>query len=324
MFDHPFFEKHEFENVPLNRDIFLMGETWLEEYEQACIKMFNGGEFPIVGYISYAAVRSISASNIELSWYPNTHTRFHEVQISLPRSQFIVCVDYHKFDGKPHLFIKDGWLDHIHLRFHSIFVLIDAIGVKAALNNGDLTREKLLQLRERIDGLAAQYPDVSFISFADSLLLKSNWQVGQYNSKIKYTYEPEIFVRLVSEIQSVYCEVLGLNIYAILTQGSNVFYEDSLLHISSTQNHVSLNSLGLPFAQLMSIDDAVRNAIRNDLHRPAQLYMDDDFFHSLRFDYEFQKESCEGGSYRKPLHGDEGQYFFSDCQTILCALRKQE
>ncbi len=147
------------------------------------------------------------------------------------------CADY---DEKPHVFVKSGWLDHLHLRSYSVFALIDAIDVKDALKKGLLTRGKLVRLRDRIDAIAEQHPDIAFISFADSLLLKSNWHVGQFESEIEYSYEPEIFVRLISEIQTVYREVLGLDIYAVLTQGSNAYYEDPLLHRSETGNHISL------------------------------------------------------------------------------------
>jgi len=103
---------------------------------------------------------------------------------------------------------------------------------------------------------------VSFISFADSLLLKSNWTVGHYESTVKYTYSPEVFFGLFDELRVLYREELGLEIYAVLTQGSNEYYDDDVTHISASGNHISLNSLGLPFAQLLAIDDAARTAIR--------------------------------------------------------------
>lgn len=321
MFDHPRFDKYSFEEIPLNRDLFLMDEIWLDEYEKSLVTMFEGGDYESVGYISYAAARTVGASSVELSWYPNIYTRFHEVLISLPRDQFVACVGCADYDEKPHVFVKSGWLDHLHLRSYSVFALIDAIDVKDALKKGLLTREKLVRLRDQIDAIAEQHPDIAFISFADSLLLKSNWHVGQFDSEIEYSYEPEIFVRLISEIQTVYREVLGLDIYAVLTQGSNAYYEDPLLHRSETGNHISLNSLGLPFAQLQSIEKAARAAIKNEVHDRAELYMDEKFFRSLSFVLEFQKDSCGKNTYREPLMGENSLYFFADCQHILENLR---
>jgi len=324
LFDHPLFDKYRFEDIPLDRDIFLMDEVWVAEYEKSLVTVFEGGTYENVGYISYAAARSVSVSALELSWYPNIHTRFHEVRISLPREQFVTCVGCDNYDEKPHIFIKSGWLDNLYLRSYSVFALVDAIGVKAALESGSLTRDKLLRLRDQIDVVAKRYPNISFISFADSVLLKSNWSVGTFDSDITYTYEPEIFIHLISELQSLYRDILGLRIYVILTQGSNEYYHDSLLHISSTNNHISLNSLGLPFAQLKSIEEAARAALRDKLHDPAEIYMDANFFHSLSFAFEFKKDSCGRNTYREPLMDQRGSYYFSDCQTMLENLRKAE
>jgi hypothetical protein len=51
---------------------------------------------------------------------------------------------------------------------------VDAIGVKAALSNGQLGGPALVRLRDRIDAIAATNAGVAFVSFADSLLLKVN------------------------------------------------------------------------------------------------------------------------------------------------------
>jgi hypothetical protein len=318
MFTHPKFQKYDFQDVPLDQDIFLMDEKWMVEYEQAWVEVFNGGNYENVGYISYAAARVVDASSIELSWYPNIFDRFHEVLVQLPRVEFVVCVDVYDYDEKPHLFVKSEWLRKLYLRGYSVFAIVDAVGVKQALRTGTLEREKLIKLRKRIDHIAKQYRDVSFVSFADSLLIKTNWYVGQYDSRVKYTYEPEIVIRLLADIRSAYRNILGMEVYAVLTQGSNEYYDDALLHISGTQNHISLNSLGLPFSQLRAIDDAAREAIRNGIHTPAELYMDSNFYHSLSFSYDFTKDknARPKNVYKSPMSSGESFYFYSDYRTI--------
>ena len=52
MFDHPRFDKYSFEEIPLNRDLYLMDEIWLDEYEKSLVTMFEGGDYESVGYIS--------------------------------------------------------------------------------------------------------------------------------------------------------------------------------------------------------------------------------------------------------------------------------
>lgn len=299
-----------------------MEEKWMHEYEQSLLKLFAGGEYETVGYIGYAAARTIATSVVELSWYPNTYTRFHELRITLPRDQFVTCVGCWRFDEKPRIFVTSAWLNNLYLRSYSVFAMIDAADVKDALQNGTLTRDKLVLLRNRIDQLAANYRAISFISFADSLLLKSNWSVGAFDSAIKYTYNPEIFILLISEIQKIYGEVLGLRVYAILTQGVNEYYNDELLHTSATGNHICLNSLGLPFSQLKSIEAAARKAIKQSVHARSELYMDENFFRSLSLSYEFKKESCGRNSYQEPMTGADSHYRFAECRTILENLRK--
>ena len=83
--------------------------------------------------------------------------------------------------------------------------------------------------------------------------------------------------------------MLGFDIYAILTQGSNEYYEEPLLHISNTQNHICLNSLGVPFAELLAIENAVKAAFKSGIHPPMQVYMDEQFYHSLQLKYEYKK-----------------------------------
>jgi hypothetical protein len=324
VFDHDLIEKHAFENIPLDRDLYLMDEQWMPAYEQSLLSLFSGGKREQVGYISSAAARAISANAIDLSWYPNIFDRFHEIRVILPRSEFVVCTECWQRDEKPRIFVRSGWLTNLHLRAYSVFALIDAIGVKEALANGTLTRPKLIALRDKIDEIATRYPAIAFISFADSLLLKSNWFVGQWDSAIHYTYEPEAIIRLLPEIDSAYRDTLGMNIYAVITQGNNEYYDDDLLHISPARNHVSLNSLGLPFAQLMAIDSAARKNIRDGVHPRREVYMDQNFFRSLRLDLKFDKGNRSKYFYEAPMARGSSYYFLGTCQTLLDSFRLAE
>jgi hypothetical protein len=322
VFDHAYIDKYTFEEIPLDQDLYLMDEKWMREYDAALTSLLSGGDFDNVGYISYAAARSISEFAVELSWYPNVHTRFHEVRVSLPHDQFVCCVGCWRYDEKPHIFVRSAWLHNLHLRSYSVFALVDAIGVKAALERGELSRDRLIALRDEIDRVASRHPNISFISFADSLLLKSNWSVGSFDSHVTYTYEPEIFIQLIAELQTAYHDVLGLPLYAVLTQGSNEYYDDPLLHISATRNHISLNSLGLPFAQLMEIDHAARQAIRNGLHAPGELYMEENFFRSLSLAYEFRRDEYPARTYHAPMMTGNPCYYVASCRQILDNLRR--
>jgi hypothetical protein len=226
-------------------------------------------------------------------------------------------VDCWQYDEKPHIFVRHGWLTNLHLRPFSAFALVDAIGVKNAITRHELNRKRLSELRNRIDHLAAQNPAVGFVTFADSLLLKTNWSVGTFDSNVTYTYEPEVLVNLFQPLSRIYDEVLGLRIYAVVTQGVNEYYDDSLIHISASANHVCLNSIGLPFAQLLAIDSAVRVALRDGLHAPSDLYIDQDFFNSLRFRFGFDKHTQTRARYRAPLSDVESAYCICDVGALL-------
>lgn len=316
-FSHDDFQHFEFEQVPLDRDVYLMDESWMAEWELAYLDLFSGKPFRNIGYISRTAVRQVSTAVLEVSWYPNIWDRFHEVSVLLPRSAFVACIDVIDYDEKPHIFVKSEWLSDLHSRPYSAFALIDAIGVKNALRNGTLSNTRLNKLRERIDQLADATVGVAFVSFADSLLLKSNWFVGEYDSEINYSYEPETLIRLLPQVAAIYQDVLGMSVYATITQGVNEYGDTSLIHHSPAGAHVSLNSLGLPFAQLLAIDDAARSAIRTKEHAAYELYVDEMFFRSLRLKHEFDKHAQPNAPYVSPMSSTPGKYYCTTTQTLL-------
>ena len=319
-FSHPDFRTGDFNHVPTGEELYFVDECWMVDWEAAQVDMFNGKEYKNIGYISRAVARHIGVDSIELSWYPNIFDRFHEVSILLPRCAFVICVECPEYDEKPRIFVKTHWLSSLHLRPYSAFALIDAIGIKAALSNGQLGGSKLVRLRNRIDEIAAQHPGIAFVSFADSLLLKMNWSIGQYDSTIKYSYEPESLIKLLPSIADAYSIELDMQIYAAIAQGVNEYEDVSLLHTSSSGNHVSLNSLGLPFAQLLSIDEAARSAIRTGLHLPSELYIDEKFYHSLGFQYGFDKHAQTKARYTAPMSSVPSSYFCASRETILSNL----
>jgi hypothetical protein len=322
MFGNDQIDKYSFEEIPTDRDCFLMSDIYMEEYAQSLEKMLAGEECnPYeIGFVSPVAIRKINAVSAELSWYPNTYTRFHEVSIALPKDAFRACVGCWQYDIKPYIFVSHDWLEQLHLRDYSVYALVDAIGVKQAIASNNLTKAKLITLRDRIDELAAQYPDISFISFADSLILKSNYEMGYFDKGVKCSYRPENILYVIKAIDEIYRDVLNLSIYAVLTQGSNEYYGESLLHISKTGNHVCLNSLGVPFAELLAIESTAKKAIRAGDHPPMQLYLDEQFYLSINFVYDFEKTKKPKHAYVAIMKSHQPNYFYSDCDSLIAGL----
>lgn len=302
MFEHPNFDQYSFDDIPLNRDLILMDEIWMRTYEQEWLKHYGGEEADLYpGYVSYAAARSVSDNWLELSWYPNTFERFHEISVFLPKTAFVACVGSWRYDEDPHIFVRTEWITELHERPLTAFAIVDAIGVKDLLRAGKLSSESLRHLRDRIDDIADSHTDFAFISFADSLLVKQVWSVGHVDSDIKYTYSPEALLPVASELRDAFMETLGVPTYAVMTQGVNAYDVNTSLHTSTKGNHVSLDTLGLPFAQLMSIEEAARQAIRSKVHPPAELYLDVMFFRSLRLKHEFDKKKLPVYQYQSPM-----------------------
>ncbi len=326
MFDHNDIDKYEIDEIPLDRDCDLISDIYMREFDEALTNMINNNDgTPYnIGCYSPVAVRKINENSLELSWYPNTFTRFHEVSITLPRDKIQICVGCWRYDVKPCIFVDHTWLEQLYLKEYSVFALIDAIGVKAAIKDNLLTKNKLIELRNKIDDMAETHGDISFISFADSLILKSNWAVGYFHKGIECSYNPEKFLNIIKEVEEIYTDVLGLKIYAILTQGSNEYYEEPLLHISKSKNHICLNSLGVPFAELLAIDGAVKKALKHGTHPRMQVYMDEQYYRSLQLKYEYDKNEKPKNTYTAVMKPQQSSYFYASCDILLENMREPE
>lgn len=324
MFDDPKFDKYEYRDIPLNRDCYLVEEKYAADYESMYLGVFQGKDWEPIGYVSFIAVRAVNEKSIELSWYPNTYDRFHEMCIFLPKSKYKQCIGCWQWDWKPTIFVDSKWLNEHYAKAFSVFGIVDAENVKKAIQNEQISRASLLELRAKIDHLSSKYPDISFISFADSILIKSNWTVGSVHNGLSYTYRPEVFIEIAQQFKIIFHETLGLSCYTILTQGYNEFYDDDLLHISETKNHISLNSIGVPFAQLQSIEKSARDAIIKGVHQPSELYLDQTFYHSLHFRHDYNKNKRPNAPYKPIMSAKPAVYFYVDLETIINNLKDDE
>ena len=177
----------------------------------------------------------------------------------------------------------------------------------------DFIRKKLPELRAAIDRVAAEHPQVAFLSFADSVVLKSNWTTGFFKSPF-VKYEPETILKAFGAVRAAYQTVTGLNVYGVFTQGANEFSEEQLMHVATTGNHVCMNSFGGPFADLKAIEETARQAIREKAHEPSELYMDLRFYHSLERKAPMHPQRF---AYRSVITGVESQYVCAKCDQLL-------
>lgn len=302
-----------------------MDEVYIPEWEAEWLKNIEHDQNACpytIGYISPVSIVAITSVGAEIDWYPNTFDRFHAVKTFLPREALVAAVRAREFESRVTVFVNSEWLRKLHRRSYSIFAMIDAVDMKAAVEAGAISHEQLIRLRDALDEIAARYPTISFISFADSLLLKTNWTAGMIDTDVKYTYVPERLFILFQQLQSLYRNQLGLEIYGVFAQGSNEFYDDPLLHISQGRNHISLNSLGLPFAQISLIEAAARKAIKAGIHPRMEIYMDNDLFHSLMFQDYHSKDAWRSAPYKAKMTSVPGQYYYGDCNDLISCLRQ--
>lgn len=317
------FRKYDFLDLPTDCDLFLMDVKWLPEWEAEWIKVFEGadGSPYEVGYVSFASVKHSSQDRAEIEWFANTHTRFHSIITAIPKEAFVICAEAYEYERKSTIFVKGDWLASLHSRTHSTFAMIDVSDFTAALNSGSVTSDALHVLRDEIDRLADASPLVSFTSFADSLLLKTNWAIGSWDNPTSMNYEPETFIALISDINDAYRAILNAETYAVIAQGSNEYYGAELVHTSSRGNHISLNSLGLPFAQLAAIESAARSGFKNGLHPRSELYLDRDFFLSLGINDHEWRSCLPRFKYKTKLAFREVSYVCASRADILSRLK---
>lgn len=311
MFDNKIFYKHDFEDIPLDRDCYIMDEKYILEYESSILDFINGGKDEVVGYVVCAAVRRVKEGYLELSIYMDFYKRFHEISAILPKEKFLTCVSSWNIDEKPHIFVKSDYIDELFLKRYSVYGMIDICNAKEAIVKGIFTNKNLTAVRNEIDSIASSYEmEVAFISFADTLILKSAWLP---NAEKKYN--PEVFFSIFQRISELYKRILGLNSYAVFTQGENAYYADDQLHISPSKNHICLNSLGVPFADLKAIEETARKAIKEGVHGKYDIYMSKDFFYSLNF------KQCRplliSNEYQSRMRFSDGRYFFVNLNQVL-------
>ena len=208
--------------------------------------------------------------------------RYHPAIRKLPRSKFVACVHIWNWQKRPYLIVDQEWFEQIGRSLFSLYALVDAVGMRRLLDEqGYVSENQAGSLVTAIDQIADKHSDHAFFTFADSVLIKTNWSF--HEPDYERTYRPELFLTIANEVRSVFRESLGLDSYAVVTQGSNLLADNSLVRLSEQRNHIFLGSLGTPFAQLFDMDTAIRKAIRSQAHAPHQLYLAHWFFITLRF-----------------------------------------
>jgi len=70
------------------------------------------------------------------------------------------------------------------------------------------------------------------------------------------------------------------------------------------------------------MESAIRNAIRDEKHPPAELYMDELYFRSLKLDYAFKKK-VPVSDYKTRIIKRTCNYYYSSIENISDNLEPQ-
>jgi hypothetical protein len=80
---------YEFSELPIGHECVLIDAKYMEQYERELVRIVEGGNPYVVGYQDWATPEKIHSLSAEITWYPNTITRFHEVPVI--RSACVAC-----------------------------------------------------------------------------------------------------------------------------------------------------------------------------------------------------------------------------------------
>ncbi|MDR3477010.1 MAG: hypothetical protein P4M14_03135 [Gammaproteobacteria bacterium] len=254
------------------------------EYKQRWIAFFKDqNKNPYTGYVSKSIiVNKIRSSNLQLSIFLTySNDRFHEMSFELPKSEYIQCLE-HQDSKYPCVFVKDTWFKKFLETKYCCYGLIDEVDFKETyLINPDLN-DYSLKRKSGIEKIANEYPQISFVIFSDSVLLKLPWSLDQYEA----TYTPELMVGIFKEIKDFYKRKLHCECYGIFIQGVNYTSTNDLISVGKNNNCIDLNCSGSAFANLFSIDATIKLNIKNKQHKKSQIYFDEKFLISLKINPE--------------------------------------
>jgi len=92
LFDNNKFDHYSFDEIPLDRDLYIMDVKYIHEYESMMSNFLSDPslhDYYPVGYVSHVTGRKVLDNSIELSWCANVLDRIHEVLVILPKEQFL-------------------------------------------------------------------------------------------------------------------------------------------------------------------------------------------------------------------------------------------
>lgn len=286
---------YEFEEIPQNRDLFILGAEDFNNCLEHWKKYLDGSGVAHPNTMqNYRNISITHNSNnlIDLFLEVNIHTRFHGIHKKLPKRKFIFCIEFWSWDEKPYIIVDQDWFNLFLNDTYSIYALIDFIGIRSIIEKEGLIPHNLINnLKETLFHLSNEYTDYMFFAFADNIIIKKSW--SSKKESYKKSYHPEHLLKLIELVFRQIETTLHLKSYAIISQGSNLIEEEKTSNFNISNNYFFFDSIATPFIELFEIDDNVRELIRIKKINPKSLYLARSFLLSLNFtNHEYK---CELG-----------------------------
>lgn len=104
-----------FDDIPLGQTLYLMDEKWRKGYEawlNNVIQNHGVDETQPGSVLLLTAAKTRKRGDaIELEWLVDGGVQTTiPVRVTLPRSEFVDCIECREYDERPHLFARSSWL----------------------------------------------------------------------------------------------------------------------------------------------------------------------------------------------------------------------
>lgn len=273
-------------NIPLNKDSFLLSDQWLDRIEQQWTEYLspecdyekwthpNG----LMDYIP-CHISSANDSHLNITLLLDRSSRFHTISKILPTKFFRTAFKVFTSEKRPYIIVDQNWFNNLRNSIYSAYVLIDFVGIRSLLNEyGEFPSNTLNSIKAIVDKFCIQNEDLTFLTCADNIIIKSGWDFFPENSK----YQPEKLVITVNQLMAEIKKETQISSYSIMTQGANYVDEKKLTHSATPKNHFFMSSISVPFIEAFEIDSDIRKRIKNKEIEKMPFYIEQSFYISTK------------------------------------------
>lgn len=280
---------YEISDMPLCEESFLLSDQWLDKIEHQWNE-FLSPEYDYEnwthpnGLMDYIPchISSVNASYLNITLLLDRNSRFHKVSTTLPISFFRTAFKVFNIKSRPYIIVDQNWFNNLRNRIYSAYVLIDFVGIRNMLNKyGEFPSNTLNSIKAIVDKFCNQNKDLTFLTCADNIIVKSGWEFVPENSK----YQPEKLIITVNQLMSEIKKETKISSYAIMTQGANYVDEKNLSHSITPKNHFFMSSISVPFIEAFEMDSDIRKRIKNKEIEKMPFYIEQSFYISTKRRY---------------------------------------